>query len=100
MLRMLRDLTNCIRSGFAPANWMIVDHREIVGPCPVTKPPAAHVLEISCGTDPSRGPVTVTPVAAIGASAMGHRDYRISAITGKTLRSQRAVPASSVTQRL
>ena len=49
VLAMLRELANGIRPCFAPASWMIISDREIVGLCSLVKPPTDGAIDIGYG---------------------------------------------------
>lgn len=54
IMEMLASLAARIGASFAPASWLIVEQREIVGLCSITRPPEAGCIDIGYGIAPSR----------------------------------------------
>jgi RimJ/RimL family protein N-acetyltransferase len=97
VLAMLRDLADAIGQEFAPASWMIVDGREIVGLCSVVKAPSAGTIDIGYGITASRRKRGFA-VAAVGAVLEWARnDERVDRVTAET--SVHNIPSQRVLER-
>lgn len=53
VLTMLRGLAYTIRPDFAPASWLMVEGREVVGLCSLVKPPFGDGIDIGYGVAPA-----------------------------------------------
>jgi RimJ/RimL family protein N-acetyltransferase len=84
ILQMLADLARQIRSGFAPASWLIVEDDEIVGLCSVTRPPADGVIDIGYGIAPSRQGRGIAGRAVGDIIAWARTAPQVEAVTAET----------------
>jgi RimJ/RimL family protein N-acetyltransferase len=86
ILTMLQDLANRIRVRFAPAAWMMVEDREIVGLCSLLNAPGAdRVCAIGYGVAASRRRRGVARRAVAELLEWARQDHYISAITAETV---------------
>ncbi|WP_439500484.1 GNAT family N-acetyltransferase [Aminobacter ciceronei] len=84
VLQMLADLAGAIRTGFAPAAWLIVEDGELVGLCSVARPPEDGEVHIGYGVAASRQGRGAATRAIAELLTWAGADPRVGRVTAET----------------
>jgi len=84
VLQMLANLAGTIRTGFAPAAWLIVEDGELIGLCSVARLPEGGEVHIGYGVAPSRQGRGAATRAIADLLAWAGADPRVGLVSAET----------------